>query len=226
MNPYELLKKDHEVVSVLFDQIEAASGQEKVVGFKKLLEELELHTGIEETIFYPALKNTKKARDITLEAYEEHKVVKDLLEELSKVTKPDDKWTAKFTVLRENVEHHVDEEEGDLFKKAKDVLSTEEAEALGDQMAAEKEKQGSPVSEELKKPSLLQRVGAFFGSGEEKKNGTKKKTSVKARRAAKKTETRSAASAKTSRKAASASPRKSAKKSAKKSGKASKKSKK
>lgn len=185
MNPYELLKTDHEKTADLFERIEAASGKEKLAAFKKLKAELDVHTMVEETIFYPALKNAAETRDITLEAYEEHRVVKDLLAELA-AAKPSDKWDAKFMVLKENVEHHIDEEESDLFKKAKDVLSTEQAEALGDQMAAEKERQGAPVPEELKKPGLIKRVvDTLFGGSTE--SAEKKKKAGKS--AAKKTAT-------------------------------------
>lgn len=177
MNPYELLKTDHEKAADLFERIESASGKEKLAAFKKLKAELDVHTLIEETILYPALKNAAETRDITLEAYEEHRVVKDLLAELA-AAKLSDKWDAKFMVLKENVEHHVDEEESDLFKKAKDVLSTEQAEALGDQMAAEKERQGAPVPEELKKPGLIKRVvNTLFGGSSE--NPEKKKKAGK-----------------------------------------------
>ena len=179
MNPYELLKNDHEKVSALFKRIESASGQAKLAGFKKLKAELDVHTLIEETIFYPALKKADETRDITLEAYEEHKVVKDLLAELA-AAKPNDQWDAKFIVLKENVEHHVDEEESDLFKKAKDVLSTEQAEALGDQMAAEKERQGAPVPDELEKPGLIKRVVNTLFGGETTKRAAKKKKAGKA----------------------------------------------
>jgi hypothetical protein len=184
MNPYELLKNDHEKASDLFERIESASGKEKLAAFKKLKAELDVHTMIEETIFYPALKNAAETRDITLEGYEEHRVVKDLLAELAGA-ELSDKWDAKFMVLKENVEHHIDEEEGNLFKKAKDVLSTEQAEKLGDQMAAEKERQGAPVPDELKKPGLIKRVvNAVFG-GPSEKSVQKKKKAGKA--AAKKT---------------------------------------
>src|SRR5437762_14167364 len=111
MDPFEILKNDHETVSKLFEKIESASGQVKLARFKELKKELDVHAHIEETIFYPALKNADESRAITLEAYEEHRVIKDLLAELDSATKPSDQWTAKFTVLRENVEHHVDEEE-------------------------------------------------------------------------------------------------------------------
>jgi hemerythrin-like domain-containing protein len=93
--------------------------------------ELDLHAQIEETIFYPALEEADETRDITLEAYEEHRLVKQLLGELESMQKDTEEWTARFSVLKENVEHHVEEEEGELFPKAKKVLSKEDQETLG-----------------------------------------------------------------------------------------------
>jgi hypothetical protein len=139
MNAFELLKKDHENVSALFKQIEAASETNKTGLFARLKNELDVHAHIEETIFYPVLEATAETREITLEAYEEHNVVKDLLAELESYGTPDDEWDAKLTVLKENVEHHVEEEEGEMFDKAADVLSQDQIEQLGDQMAAEKQ---------------------------------------------------------------------------------------
>jgi hemerythrin superfamily protein len=180
MDPFKLLKSDHQKVSKLFERIETASGQAKVAIFKQIQNELEIHTQVEEAIFYPALRNAEETRDITLEAYEEHRVVKDLLAELA-AEKPSDKWDAKLTVLKENVEHHVDEEENDMFGKAKDVLSTEQAEALGDRMAAEKKKLGAPVPEDVAKPGVIKRVAnALFGSNS-KKAGKKKAAGKSAR---------------------------------------------
>jgi hemerythrin superfamily protein len=115
MDAFELLRKDHKKVAQLFKEIEAASGQSKKPIFSRLKSELDVHAHIEEKIFYPALENKEEARDITLEAYEEHKVVKDLLAELASGNAPEDEWDAKLTVLKENVEHHVEEEEGELF---------------------------------------------------------------------------------------------------------------
>ena len=177
MDPFELLKKDHKTVSQLFKRIEAASGRVKLIRFRKLQTELDLHAHIEEKIFYPALKDAEESRDITLEAFEEHKVIKELLAELAAAKKPSDEWTAKFTVLKENVEHHVDEEEGELFSKAKKVLTEEQAEALGDQMAAEQTKQGGPVPAEVKKPGLIKTVvNALFGAHGDPSGAKKSKT--------------------------------------------------
>lgn len=146
MNAFELLKEDHKKVSTLFKEIESASGQGKTELFDQLKSELDLHANIEETIFYPALENTEEARDITLEAYEEHKVVKDLLAELEG-SAPSEEWDAKLTVLRENVEHHVEEEEGELFAKARQALSETEIEEIGNQIAAAKGEAPPPVAE-------------------------------------------------------------------------------
>jgi hypothetical protein len=138
MDAFELLKTDHEKVSQLFKEIESASGQAKGRVFTQLKSELDVHAHIEEKVLYPALENTEEARDITLEAYEEHKVVKDLLAELANGGPLNDEWDAKLTVLKENVEHHVKEEEGELFSKARKALSEEEIDRIGAELEAEK----------------------------------------------------------------------------------------
>ena len=95
------------------------------------------------------MEKPEETHDLTLEAYEEHKVVKTLLAELAGAKSPTDEWEAKAKVLRENVEHHVKEEENELFDKADDALSDEQIEALGEQMEAEKTvKQGGPSANE------------------------------------------------------------------------------
>ena len=143
MNPYDLLKEDHNRVSAIFEKLEstterALKTREEL--FSKLHSELEVHASIEEQIFYPALKQAEATRDIIFEGIEEHKVVKTLLNELASTPKDTEKWTAKLTVLRENVEHHVEEEEGEMFKNARKVLTDEQAAQLGDRMEAAKKK--------------------------------------------------------------------------------------
>ena len=138
MDAFSLLKADHRKVAELFDQLESAGGNRKLSVFEQIKKELELHTHIEETVFYPALEEPKETHDLTLEAYEEHDVVKKLLKELSKAKSVTDEWEAQAKVLRENVEHHVEEEEGELFKKAAKALGAQEIETLGEEMEAEK----------------------------------------------------------------------------------------
>ena len=165
MDPFELLKKDHKTVSELFERIEAATGKVKLGIFQQIKNELELHTHIEEVIFYPALEKANETRDLTLEAYEEHKVVKDLLGELDSAKAVSDEWEARLTVLKENVEHHVDEEENELFDKANDVLTADEAETLGDRMQAEKVKRGGVAAQPTKEPGLLRKIASALGVG-------------------------------------------------------------
>src|SRR5919206_2559332 len=111
MNAFELLKADHKKVNELFDQLESASGKAKLNVFNQIRNELELHTHIEEKIFYPALEKPTETHDLTLEAYEEHAMVKKLLRQLSGARTADEEWQAQAKELQEAVEHHVDEEE-------------------------------------------------------------------------------------------------------------------
>src|ERR1041384_5397594 len=163
MDAFELLKADHQKVSGLFDELEAATGKAKLSVFDQIKTELELHTHIEEKIFYPALEKPEETHDLTLEAYEEHKMVKTLLAELSGTRTADDEWQAKAKVLRENVEHHVDEEENELFDKADDVLSDEEIEALGQRMEVEKARKQGPSAQKSSgnKKGIVARIAEF-----------------------------------------------------------------
>lgn len=149
MNAFELLKKDHQKVSELFKQLEETTERgvktrEELFG--KLKQELDIHARIEETIFYPAIKEAEETHEITLEAIEEHNLVKQLLSELDSMPVDDERWTAKLTVLKENVEHHVEEEEGEMFKDARKVLSTEQVNELGERMNAAKQEQKGAAS--------------------------------------------------------------------------------
>ena len=125
MNVFDLLKSDHREVSDLFDKIEKmpGKGSRKDDLFEQLKMQLQMHSDVEEEIFYPALQEAAETHDIVLESLEEHDVVKKLLGELDSEPKYTDEWMAKLTVLRENVEHHVEEEETRLFPKAGKLLT-------------------------------------------------------------------------------------------------------
>src|SRR5215216_794450 len=153
MDPFELLKTDHRKVEQLFTELESASGKGKLQVFEQIKTELELHTQIEEKIFYPALEEPEETHDLALEAYEEHAVVKDLLKQLGRAKTANDEWEAQAKVLQENVEHHVQEEENELFEKAESALEEEELEQLGERMAAEKERKQSSAGKASKKGS-------------------------------------------------------------------------
>ncbi|MDQ3196805.1 MAG: hemerythrin domain-containing protein [Pseudomonadota bacterium] len=141
MDIYELLKRDHEAVSELFDQLEQTDedeADERERLFDEINRELTVHGEIEETIFYPAIKNADKAHDVVMEGIEEHQIIKQLMSEMQDLGTEDDQWEAKLTVLREIVEHHVDEEETEMFPKARKVLDGDEAEALAERVEDEK----------------------------------------------------------------------------------------
>jgi len=120
MKATALLKKQHREVKALFGEAKkAAPGQrERVLG--EITKKLQAHMMIEEDIFYPAVKDldTKKTEEIVPEAYEEHHVVKLVLAELPDVDLEDERFEAKVTVLSELIEHHVEEEETEMFKAA------------------------------------------------------------------------------------------------------------
>jgi len=144
MNPIELLKNDHDEVEELFEQYEKAGDNalsKKLALFEQIRDALTIHMDIEETIFYPAVKAVRdeELKDEIREADEEHHVVKILLGELGKMNLSDEQFDAKMTVLKENVEHHVEEEEGELLPDAKKRLSSELLEQLGDEMEERKE---------------------------------------------------------------------------------------
>ena len=146
MEVYKLLHEDHLKVKSLFNELEdttetAVRTREHL--FANLKMELTLHARAEEKFFYPRLEPAATTHDLTLEAIEEHKVVKSLLAQLDKEDKGSEEWAAKLTVLRENVEHHVKEEEEELFKKAKKVLSEEDSESIAEEIEAFKDEQSA-----------------------------------------------------------------------------------
>lgn len=144
MNAFALLKADHKKVAGILEKLDSTTERgvkTREELFSQLKTELDVHARIEETIFYPALEEAKETRDITLEAFEEHRLVKQLLGELAEMSKDQEEWTAKFSVLKENVEHHVEEEESEMFPKARKVLSEDQAETLGTQLEEAKKEQ-------------------------------------------------------------------------------------
>lgn len=149
MNGIQLLKEDHKKARGLFQQLEndgEDDPQKREKLFAELKQELDIHAHIEETIFYPALKKEAETRDITLEGLEEHHVMKVLLRELEANNSDGDRWMPKLKVLMENVIHHVQEEEGEMFIKAQEVLGEERINELGAQMLKEKQAQQKGAS--------------------------------------------------------------------------------
>ncbi len=142
MDAITLLKDDHAKVKKMLTALEETT--ERAVktrqeGLAELKRELQVHEAIEEEIFYPALKQHAEAKEIVLEAYEEHEVVDTIMGEIERTPVEDERWAAKFKVMKENLEHHIEEEEGEMFKKARDVFDRGTLEELGRQMKERKD---------------------------------------------------------------------------------------
>jgi iron-sulfur cluster repair protein YtfE (RIC family) len=144
MNAIELLKQDHETVRKLLDQL--SSTTERAVKTRQELlhrieQELTVHTQLEEQIFYPAYKQAggKDAAIMDAEAREEHRTVEALvLPDLLKTDPASIPFTGRVKVLKELLEHHIEEEEGELFPEADKLLGKPRLEELGAEMEAMK----------------------------------------------------------------------------------------
>ena len=167
MDAIAMLKADHDKMKKLLNELETTTERgvkTRAELFSTIKGELTIHEVIEEEIFYPALKSHPKAKDIVLEGYEElwmllsgeraameaqlaivlegyeeHHVVDLLMGELEDLDVSDESWGAKAVVMKENVEHHMEEEEGEMFAKARQVFDRQELEDLGARMAERKE---------------------------------------------------------------------------------------
>lgn len=121
-NPvFEMLKQDHAKVKKLFDEFEKAEDsrtKERII--RDTLLELEVHAKLEETLIYPAIRAEIDSEDLMDEALEEHHVAHTLINELKRRTGSTGRYEAKFTVLGENIKHHVKEEEGTMFPLAEE----------------------------------------------------------------------------------------------------------
>ena len=144
MNAVKMLKDDHEKVKGLFRQYEGAgerAHQKKQQLAQEIFTELELHSKLEEEIFYPAAKakGSKDLKEVVDEGLEEHHVVDTLIQELKAMdlSTSHDQYEAKIKVLIENVEHHIEEEEGELLPEAEKKLG-KEVETLGTEMEQRK----------------------------------------------------------------------------------------
>ena len=137
MKATDFLKKQHREVMKLFKEVEKTEAPRER---KRLMTDLanhrKVHTTIEAEIFYPAVKEigTEKAEEMMLEAVEEHHVVDLVLEELPQVDPAADTFEAKMTVLKELIEHHVEEEQDEIFPMAERKLGKERITELGDRL--------------------------------------------------------------------------------------------
>ncbi len=138
----DLLERDHRRLEALLKQgveTDPASLADRKAILKVIARELLAHEQIEEKVLYPVLKSHAEGKDIVLEGYQEHHVADVLLKELQELPPSDERWGAKLKVLKESLDHHIEEEEGEMFKTARTVLSREQLEEIGTRMETMKE---------------------------------------------------------------------------------------
>jgi hemerythrin-like domain-containing protein len=146
MDAYQILMKDHRKVEDLFDKIEKTEDgnrEQREQLFNKLREELELHTEIEERLLYPEMKRHPGTKQLAGEALEEHGEVKRLLKELAKLSPVEERWSDMIEELDHAVQHHVREEEEQMFPAARKEVSEGRANELGRQIEEMKQKVGA-----------------------------------------------------------------------------------
>jgi hemerythrin-like domain-containing protein len=142
MNAISMLEEDHRKMKKLLSELESTTERgvkTREELFATVKDELTVHETIEEEIFYPALREHPKTKEIALEAYEEHHVVDMVMAEIESVPYDDEKWGAKFKVMKENIEHHIEEEENEMFTQARQVFDETELEDLGERMKVRKD---------------------------------------------------------------------------------------
>src|SRR5438552_9584490 len=145
MDAIALLKKDHQTVRQLLKKLvsSAENGRsEAATLFRQIENELKIHTQIEEEIFYPAFRDAVEGKEdehIYYEALEEHHVVDLVLPEIKSTSRNSDEFPAKAKVLKDLVEHHAEEEESQMFPKARKAMGTAELRELGQRLQARKQ---------------------------------------------------------------------------------------
>lgn len=132
---FSLLIKDHRALSSLLERIEKTTERgrkSRRVLIAKAHDDFEKHARAEERVLYESLRDLKPVHELILEADEEHGLARRLFDDLKRVDVADERWLAKFKVLKESIEHHVEEEEDEMFPKARKVLPLGEQRALGE----------------------------------------------------------------------------------------------
>lgn len=146
MDAIELLETQHREVESLLKKCEKANGEAKRQLFEKIADDLAVHAAIEEKHFYPATRSAR-TEDLLQEAVEEHLSVKRIIADLLEMDPAEPQFDAKIKVLQEQVQHHVEEEERDLFPKVKKMLSEDELDDLAvvmEDLAQDLKKGGMP----------------------------------------------------------------------------------
>jgi hemerythrin superfamily protein len=142
MDALQLLRQDHQAVKDLFEQVDGAEdGKQRKRIFDQIDTQLNIHAHIEETVFYPEMRKIEELKEMVEEALQEHQEVKTLLEEIEGLDPEGEEFSASLEELIENVEHHVAEEEDEMFPKVREQCDQASLDRLGDQLESAKGKQ-------------------------------------------------------------------------------------
>jgi len=195
-DPFELLKSQHQEVDSLFNEFDhtgkgAARGRKQII--EEIYQKLTCHAKMEEIIFYPQAK--KADEDLTLEATEEHGMVKILLGQVRTMTPTDKTLIAKMKVLKEMVQHHVKEEENEMFEKMRAKFSKAQLETLGVQMKEEFDRLLERMQKGAKASKAKARAGASAGAAKRGASSGASGRSASARKPATKTQAKAPAKA-------------------------------
>lgn len=139
MDAINLLISDHRKVDNIFHEFEQGGDAQQFTRlFQQLNQELTVHTKIEETVFYPAVEQFPALKAMIGEAYQEHAQVKQALQRLTPMDNTTSAWSNEMTKLMQDVKHHVQEEENDLFPRVREMMTASQLDDLGMQLEAAK----------------------------------------------------------------------------------------
>jgi hemerythrin superfamily protein len=137
MTIFKIIKEDHKKIKTLLDKLDKTTEktpEKREKFFSQFKQEMTRHAKSEERCVYVPLKAKQKTRPISFEGYEEHALVDYLIPQLDAMNKSDETWTAKMTVLKELIEHHVKEEESEMFEKMRKAFDTDELNLMAEKM--------------------------------------------------------------------------------------------
>jgi len=152
MDALELLKQDHDKVKQMMSELEHTGDEQREKReeiFAQLKRELTIHEILEEEIIYPTFEKQTKLKEVVLEGYQEHHVVDLVLGEMMGIDADDENWSAKLSVAKENVEHHIEEEEGQMFKIARGIFDEQQLAKMGNLLASRKQELEAESDDEL-----------------------------------------------------------------------------
>ncbi|NLD72428.1 MAG: hemerythrin domain-containing protein [Chloroflexi bacterium] len=148
MDVFEIIHNDHEAVQKILTDLEETTSrahQKRKEGLAKFTQEIEPHMLAEEEVFYPQIQDAGKdeteVRQHVIEGYDEHRLAKMVLSELQQMDTQDEAWAPKLKVLKDLIEHHIEEEESEIFEGAREVLNQNQIDQVTKQFQQAKDQQ-------------------------------------------------------------------------------------